>query len=288
MTVNSSVNCVILIVFALSDNLSAENSSCLRSSATAKTTFLDVWTRSEVYGTTCFSKKVKKNSTDKRDQQGWFKVDTVDTPWIHACIRRDIIEISSQKTWNLEIKVSHAVVKYNIYGPFFHDRSPRSAQSPSWSSSSSCSSLWSPLSLGLDKQVEQRRLWAEELAIVDGQIQGLEMELRQQARWQFLFLVLYLTTDQIADNAGEWVSIWATFNCSDGRFARNRNRVKFFDKERKCWTFVLTFYEGVNSRTFREKSKAKGREHLTLLKNYLWVQNRFQNRLPCYIGSCLN
>ena len=42
MTVNSSVNCVILIVFALSDNLSAENSSCLRSSATAKTTFLDV------------------------------------------------------------------------------------------------------------------------------------------------------------------------------------------------------------------------------------------------------
>jgi len=37
-------------------------------------------------------------------------------------------------------------------------------------------------SLGLDKQVEQRRLWAEELAIVDGQIQGLEMELRQQAR----------------------------------------------------------------------------------------------------------
>lgn len=40
----------------------------------------------------------------------------------------------------------------------------------------------SPLSLGLDKQVEQRRLWTEELAIVDGQIQGLEMELRQQAR----------------------------------------------------------------------------------------------------------
>jgi len=37
-------------------------------------------------------------------------------------------------------------------------------------------------SLGLDKQLEQRRLWAEELAIVDGQIQGLEMELRQQAR----------------------------------------------------------------------------------------------------------
>merc|ERR1719341_2849875 len=40
----------------------------------------------------------------------------------------------------------------------------------------------SSLSLGLDKQVEQRRLWTEELAIVDGQIQGLEMELRQQAR----------------------------------------------------------------------------------------------------------
>merc|ERR1719341_2713886 len=40
----------------------------------------------------------------------------------------------------------------------------------------------SSLSLGLDKQLEQRRLWAEELAIVDGQIQGLEMELRQQAR----------------------------------------------------------------------------------------------------------
>jgi len=40
----------------------------------------------------------------------------------------------------------------------------------------------SPLSLGLGKQLEQRRLWAEELAIVDGQIQGLEMELRQQAR----------------------------------------------------------------------------------------------------------
>jgi len=36
--------------------------------------------------------------------------------------------------------------------------------------------------LGEDKQLEQRRLWAEELAIVDGQIQGLEMELRQHAR----------------------------------------------------------------------------------------------------------
>ena len=30
------------IVFAFSDNLSAENSNCLRSSATAKTAFLDV------------------------------------------------------------------------------------------------------------------------------------------------------------------------------------------------------------------------------------------------------
>ena len=39
------------------------------------------------------------------------------------------------------------------------------------------------LSLNVDKQLEQRRLWAEELAIVDGQIQGLQMELRQQARW---------------------------------------------------------------------------------------------------------
>jgi len=38
------------------------------------------------------------------------------------------------------------------------------------------------LSLNVDKQLEQRRLWAEELAIVDGQIQGLQMELRQQAR----------------------------------------------------------------------------------------------------------
>jgi len=37
-------------------------------------------------------------------------------------------------------------------------------------------------SLNVDKQLEQRRLWAEELAIVDGQIQGLQMELRQQAR----------------------------------------------------------------------------------------------------------
>ena len=42
LAVNSSVNSVILIVFAFSDNLSAENSNCLRSSATAKTTFLDV------------------------------------------------------------------------------------------------------------------------------------------------------------------------------------------------------------------------------------------------------
>ena len=44
MTVNSSANSVILILFAFSDNLSAENSSYLRSSATTKTTFLDVWT----------------------------------------------------------------------------------------------------------------------------------------------------------------------------------------------------------------------------------------------------
>ena len=43
MTVNSSENSVILIVFAFSDNLSVENSNCLRSSATAKTAFLDVW-----------------------------------------------------------------------------------------------------------------------------------------------------------------------------------------------------------------------------------------------------
>ena len=43
LTVNSSVNSVILIVFAFSDNLSAENSNCLRSSATAKTAVLDVW-----------------------------------------------------------------------------------------------------------------------------------------------------------------------------------------------------------------------------------------------------
>ena len=54
---------------------------------------------------------------------------------------------------------------------------------PSQSSPSLCSSLWSFLSLNVDKQLEQRRLWAEELAIVDGQIQGLQMELRQQARW---------------------------------------------------------------------------------------------------------
>ena len=57
MTVNSSVNCVILIVFALSDNLSAENSSCLRSSATAKTTFLDVWFYTVQY-CTIFLKKI--------------------------------------------------------------------------------------------------------------------------------------------------------------------------------------------------------------------------------------
>ena len=50
MTVNSSADSVILIVFAFSDNLSAENSNCLRSSATAKTTFLDVciFSKSEV------------------------------------------------------------------------------------------------------------------------------------------------------------------------------------------------------------------------------------------------
>ena len=34
MTVNSSVNSVILIVFAFSDNISAENTNCLRSSVT--------------------------------------------------------------------------------------------------------------------------------------------------------------------------------------------------------------------------------------------------------------
>ena len=42
MRVNSSADSVMLIVFAFSDNLSAENSNCLRSSATAKTAFLDV------------------------------------------------------------------------------------------------------------------------------------------------------------------------------------------------------------------------------------------------------
>ena len=106
------------------------------------------------------------------------------------------------ENWLLVNPKTHTEVKYHIYSPFYYDWKCRSPQSPSWSSSSSCSSLWSPLSLGLDKQLEQRRLWAEELAIVDGQIQGLEMELRQQARWVdfpiqriFYFWFFYLSTD---------------------------------------------------------------------------------------------
>ena len=42
MTVNSSAKSVILILFAFSDNLSAEISNCLRNSMTAKAAFQDV------------------------------------------------------------------------------------------------------------------------------------------------------------------------------------------------------------------------------------------------------
>ena len=129
-------------------------------------------------------------------------------PWIHAPISVDLLEIGSQKRLNLQIincktkkmRISYCRVQF---APWSWPTSPQS----SWRSSSSCcSSLWSPLSLGLDKQLEQRRLWAEELAIVDGQIQGLEMELRQQARWIFyLWFSIPVEQTKCQTNLSEWV-----------------------------------------------------------------------------------
>ena len=38
-------------------------------------------------------------------------------------------------------------------------------------------------SLGVVDQLEQRRRWREELEVVEGQVQGLQEELRQHARY---------------------------------------------------------------------------------------------------------
>ena len=58
MTVNSSANSVIMIVFAFSDNLSAENSKLSAVPEPMESTFLDVWglfldrTQPTIYATT--------------------------------------------------------------------------------------------------------------------------------------------------------------------------------------------------------------------------------------------